>query len=85
MHSRKLRTFNEPPFRRDNVNGRRRHPAWESVSVRISGAADPEITVHGRKAQKSKKPASKAGFLNLAPLTGLEPVTYGLTVRRSTD
>ena len=22
---------------------------------------------------------------NLAPLTGLEPVTYGLTVRRSTD
>ena len=23
--------------------------------------------------------------LNLAPLTGLEPVTYGLTVRRSTD
>ena len=36
-------------------------------------------------AQKSKKPALKAGFLNLAPLTGLEPVTYGLTVRRSTD
>ena len=34
---------------------------------------------------KSKKPALKAGFLNLAPLTGLEPVTYGLTVRRSTD
>ena len=28
---------------------------------------------------------SIAGFLNLAPLTGLEPVTYGLTVRRSTD
>ncbi len=24
-------------------------------------------------------------FLNLAPPTGLEPVTYGLTVRRSTD
>ena len=24
-------------------------------------------------------------FQNLAPLTGLEPVTYGLTVRRSTD
>jgi hypothetical protein len=23
--------------------------------------------------------------LNMAPLTGLEPVTYGLTVRRSTD
>jgi hypothetical protein len=36
-------------------------------------------------AQKSKKPALKAGFSNLAPLTGLEPVTYGLTVRRSTD
>ncbi len=37
------------------------------------------------QAQKSKKPARKQAFLNLAPLTGLEPVTYGLTVRRSTD
>ncbi len=37
------------------------------------------------RTQKSKKPALKAGFLNWHPLTGLEPVTYGLTVRRSTD
>ena len=34
---------------------------------------------------EKQKARSKAGFLNLAPLTGLEPVTYGLTVRRSTD
>ncbi len=35
--------------------------------------------------EKKQKACLKAGFLNLAPLTGLEPVTYGLTVRRSTD
>ncbi len=33
-----------------------------------------------------KKPANLlAGFKNLAPPAGLEPATYGLTVRRSTD
>src|SRR5699024_1092132 len=33
-----------------------------------------------------QKARYKSGlFRNLAPLTGLEPVTYGLTVRRSTD
>ena len=38
-------------------------------------------------ARKAKSPLQfpEAGFSNLAPLTGLEPVTYGLTVRRSTD
>ncbi len=36
---------------------------------------------------ESKNPAqvSLSGIFKLAPLTGLEPVTYGLTVRRSTD
>ncbi len=32
-----------------------------------------------------QKARIKRAFLNLAPPTGLEPVTYGLTVRRSTD
>ena len=47
-------------------------PGWMRFSVNVSDA-------------KKQKACSKAGFLNLAPLTGLEPVTYGLTVRRSTD
>ncbi len=34
--------------------------------------------------QKARTIIARA-FLNLAPPTGLEPVTYGLTVRRSTD
>ncbi len=34
--------------------------------------------------KKAKSPHKRA-LLNLAPPTGLEPVTYGLTVRRSTD
>ena len=37
------------------------------------------------KKQKSRLSFLKRDFQNLAPLTGLEPVTYGLTVRRSTD
>ena len=37
------------------------------------------------KATATKKPSHKAGLSNVAPSTGLEPVTYGLTVRRSTD
>ena len=36
------------------------------------------------KKQKTRRPQT-SGFFNMAPLTGLEPVTYGLTVRRSTD
>ncbi len=35
--------------------------------------------------KKSRLSFLKRDFLNMAPLTGLEPVTYGLTVRRSTD
>ena len=27
----------------------------------------------------------RSGFLNVAPFAGLEPATYGLTVRRSTN
>ncbi len=40
-----------------------------------------------QKRVESKKAdvAERLLFLKLAPLTGLEPVTYGLTVRRSTD
>ncbi len=34
---------------------------------------------------KKQKARIKRASLNLAPPTGLEPVTYGLTVRRSTD
>ena len=36
---------------------------------------------------ENKKNQHKADFLHLflAPPTGLEPATYGLTVRRSTD
>ena len=36
---------------------------------------------------KSKKPSHRLGFLleTMAPRPGLEPGTYGLTVRRSTD
>ncbi len=33
----------------------------------------------------NKKTAMKAVFLNLAPQPGLEPGTYGLTVRCSTN
>ncbi len=32
-----------------------------------------------------KNPASNCGLFYLAPPAGLEPATYGLTVRRSTD
>ncbi len=32
-----------------------------------------------------KKPAIACGLFYLAPPSGLEPATYGLTVRRSTD
>ena len=32
-----------------------------------------------------QKARYKSGLFKVAPLTGLEPVTYGLTVRRSTD
>ncbi len=35
--------------------------------------------------QKARLAELNRAFLNLAPPTGLEPVTYGLTVRRSTD
>ena len=34
---------------------------------------------------KAKRPASLQALLYLAPQPGLEPGTYGLTVRRSTD
>ena len=39
----------------------------------------------GRRGQKARSGFPERASLNLAPLTGLEPVTYGLTVRRSTD
>ena len=35
--------------------------------------------------QKARSGFPERASLNMAPLTGLEPVTYGLTVRRSTD
>ena len=35
--------------------------------------------------QKARSGFPERASQNLAPLTGLEPVTYGLTVRRSTD
>ncbi len=35
--------------------------------------------------QTQKAASSDAAFLNLAPPAGLEPATYGLTVRRSTN
>ncbi len=35
--------------------------------------------------QIRKKPSPKTWLSNLAPPTGLEPVTCGLTVRRSTN
>jgi hypothetical protein len=42
--------------------------------------------VLGRKLFQSKKPRTCVrGFAFLAPRPGLEPGTYGLTVRRSTD
>ncbi len=34
---------------------------------------------------KMQKARSLSGLLNVAPPAGLEPATYGLTVRRSTD
>ncbi|MGS6328014.1 hypothetical protein ACVGWT_11725, partial [Enterobacter hormaechei] len=37
------------------------------------------------RTHKIKNPALKAGFFLLAPLTGLERVPYGFTVRRYTD
>ena len=59
-------------------------PAADTL-VSICVRADCYVRCDGDETQKSKKPALKAGFSNVAPLTGLEPVTYGLTVRRSTD
>ena len=40
--------------------------------VSICVRADCYVRCDGDETQKSKKPALKAGFLNLAPLTGLE-------------
>ena len=34
---------------------------------------------------KQKSQVFRLGFLNVAPPAGLEPATYGLTVRRSTN
>ncbi len=42
-------------------------------------------TAQNAEQQKARLSFLKRAFLNMAPLTGLEPVTYGLTVRRSTD
>ena len=50
------------------------------ISFGLDGPVEKESN-----AEKQKACLKKAGFSNLAPLTGLEPVTYGLTVRRSTD
>ncbi len=53
-------------------------------------SCEPETAEYLREtdntpAKKKTRCPEVSGFLNLAPLTGLEPVTYGLTVRRSTD
>ena len=53
-------------------------------------SCEPETAEYLREtdntpAKKKTRCPEGSGFLNLAPLTGLEPVTYGLTVRRSTD
>ena len=37
------------------------------------------------KIKKLNKNRTKKGNIKLAPPAGLEPATYGLTVRRSTD
>ncbi len=42
-------------------------------------------TIEEINKQKARLSFLKRASLNMAPLTGLEPVTYGLTVRRSTD
>ncbi len=44
-----------------------------------------EATGEYKDQQKARSGFPERASLNLAPLTGLEPVTYGLTVRRSTD
>ena len=43
------------------------------------------LSFNGWQISGVKKPAISCGLLYLAPSTGLEPVTYGLTVRRSTN
>ncbi len=67
------------------MNGEKGSLVTESLFYFSRSGKAQAATRQFYQAQKSKKPALKAGFLNLAPLTGLEPVTYGLTVRRSTD
>ncbi len=44
-----------------------------------------EITGDGIQKQKSRLAKLIGISKNLAPPAGLEPATYGLTVRRSTD
>ncbi len=54
----------------------------------IGGNREKFIFQHakcGMLLAKKQKARIKRASLNLAPPTGLEPVTYGLTVRRSTD
>ncbi|GEM_PF-3323456 len=48
------------------------------------------LPINNHQQQIPEKQEARVSFLmraslNMAPLTGLEPVTYGLTVRRSTD
>ena len=54
-------------------------PQSPEVAIRLSGRGST-----GAEKQKKSLLESRL-FYSLAPLTGLEPVTYGLTVRRSTD
>ena len=43
------------------------------------------MAIESTKGNKRKALESLQGLSNLAPRPGLEPGTYGLTVRRSTD
>ena len=44
-----------------------------------------EIEIKNRVAAKRKKPSLATWLSKVAPPAGLEPATYGLTVRRSTN
>ena len=59
--------------------------ADKNGGIRVFGLARCRRKMHGECSWKAKSLAILQGFFYLAPQPGLEPGTYGLTVRRSTD